>query len=298
MSFASAAVGELRTVAVSDECRLISFPRITDARGTLTALEELIHVPFRIGSVRWFYDVPAGVSSREGRAGPGDTLVVALSGSFDVVVNERRVHLSRAYWGLYVPDRVEWRPVDPSTSSVGLVVSSHLPTGRHRPLSDQPDRDVPGALDVDSTINDCCTLALPRRIHAHGSSTEVIGSADLPFEILRVYYVYDVPGGAWRGGHAHQRQEEVLVAAAGSFEVMLDDGHRAKTIRLDRAHSGVHITSRIWRELRDFSSGAICLVLASAGYDEADYVRDYDEFRRAKRVRENAAPPPPARTHT
>jgi hypothetical protein len=298
MSFASAAAGELRTAAVSDECRLVSLPRITDARGSLTALEELIQVPFLIGSVRWFYDVPAGVSWREGQAGPGDALVVALSGSFDVVVNERRVHLSRADWGLHVPEGVDWRPVDPSTNSVALAVSSHLPPGRHRPLSDQPERDVPGALDVDSTIDDCSTLALPRRVHAHGSSTEVIGSADLPFEILRVYYVYDVPGGARRGGHAHQRQEEVLVAAAGAFEVVLDDGHRAKTVRLDRAYSGVHITSGIWRELRDFSSGAICLVLASASYEEADYIREYDEFRRAKRVRQNSAAPPPARART
>jgi WxcM-like, C-terminal len=288
MSFASAVAGEPRTAAVSNECRLVSLPRVTDARGNLTALEEHVQFPFLIGSVRWFYDVPAGASWAEGQAGPSEALVVALSGSFDVVVNERRVRLNRAYLGMYVPDRVAWRPVDPSTNSVGLVVSSHPRTGR-RPSLVHPDPDVPGVLEVESRIDDCHTLALPRHLRAHGSSTEVIASADLSFEISRVYYLYDVPGGAWRGGHAHRRQDEVLVAAAGSFEVVLDDGYRAKAVRLDRAHSGVHVTMGIWRELRDFSSGAICLVLASAPYEEADYIREYDVFRRGKRVGENAA---------
>jgi dTDP-4-dehydrorhamnose 3,5-epimerase-like enzyme len=264
-----------------ERCELVSLPQIPEPRGNLTALEELVHLPFRIGSVRWFYDLPAGTSWSVSQRGVGDALIVALSGSFDVVVGARRIRLGRASTGLHVPASVGWTVEDPATNSVGLIISSE-PTRPHRVRADQADRAASRGLNPHSTIDDCRRIRLPRHRRGRGSTTEVLPKAEIPFDVLRVYYLYDVPGGAERGGHAHRTLEQVLVSLAGSFDVVLKDGRRVKTIRLDRAHSGVFIATGIWRELRNFSSGAICLALASAPYDEADYIREYGDFRREK----------------
>lgn len=106
----------------------------------------------------------------------------------------------------------------------------------------------------------------------------VIEGDTIPFEAKRVYYLYDVPTDAYRGGHAHKEQIEVLIAVSGSFEVVLDDGLQKQRILLKRPDKGLLIPTKIWRELENFSSGAICLVLASDQFDEADYIRDYDAF--------------------
>jgi hypothetical protein len=213
--------------------------------------------------------------------------LVALSGSFDVVIDQpggrSRVPLSRAHTGLQVPAGVRWRVDEPSTNSVGLVISSE-PNRPRRLGSDQLDEGVPAALNLDSTIDDCRPITLSRRRRLRGSTSIATPRSDVPFDIRRVYYLYDVPGGARRGGHAHRRLEEVLLAVAGSFDVVLNDGRRVGVTRLDRAYSSVHLATGICRELRNFSSGAICLVLASAPYDEADYIREYDDFRREKHV--------------
>jgi hypothetical protein len=163
---------------------------------------------------------------------------------------------------------------------VALVISSQ-PTRPPRPES-ALDGHVARGLNPKTTVDDCRTIALSRRRRPQGSTAEAIPFVDVPFEIRRVYYLYDVPGGASRGGHAHRELEQVLIAASGAFEVALSDARGARAIRLDRAHRGVYIAPGIWRELRNFSSGAICLTLASAPYDEADYIRDYEEFRREK----------------
>ena len=122
-------------------------------------------------------------------------------------------------------------------------------------------------------------LDLPRIVQpGHGSITPVEGGKDVPFTIARVYYLYDVPGGEARGGHAHKELEQVIVAAMGSFEVEVDDGSHKKTFTLNRSYHGFYLPRMIWRELRNFSSGAICLVLASQLYKEEEYLRDYSEF--------------------
>jgi uncharacterized RmlC-like cupin family protein len=100
----------------------------------------------------------------------------------------------------------------------------------------------------------------------------------VPFEIKRVYYLYDVPGGAERGGHAHRELEQVIVAMSGSFDVVLDDGHASKRVHLNRSYYGLYVPRMIWRELDNFSSGSVCMVLASNRYSEDDYYRDYREF--------------------
>jgi dTDP-4-dehydrorhamnose 3,5-epimerase-like enzyme len=105
----------------------------------------------------------------------------------------------------------------------------------------------------------------------------------LPFEFKRIYYLFDVPSNAFRGGHSHINQHEILIALSGSFEVVLDDGTEKKTFLLNKPNIGLHITTGIWRELQNFSSGAVCLVIASDVFEEADYVRDYEDFLDSKK---------------
>lgn len=130
-------------------------------------------------------------------------------------------------------------------------------------------------------IADCKLAELPVVHDPQGNLTFIEQKRHVPFEIARVYHTYDVPGGARRGGHAHRACEEMLVAMSGSFEVSVDDGSERKAFRLNRSYIGLYLPPMIWRDLSDFSSGSVCMVLASDYYDEADYIRDYDEFLRA-----------------
>jgi len=129
-----------------------------------------------------------------------------------------------------------------------------------------------------SKIDDCKILQLPKIKNRQGNLTPVQGEMDIPFDIARVYYLYDVPGGASRAGHAHKELQQLIVSVMGAFDIILDDGVMRKTIHLDRAYYGLYVPMMIWRELENFSSGAICLVLASLPYDESDYYRNYEEF--------------------
>lgn len=110
----------------------------------------------------------------------------------------------------------------------------------------------------------------------------VIENDTAPFDIKRVYYLYDIPSSAMRGGHAHRNLQQILIAISGSFDVVLKDGNSSKTIILNKPDKGLLINNNIWRELQNFSSGAVCLVIASDVFDEADYIRDYDEFLKLK----------------
>ena len=121
----------------------------------------------------------------------------------------------------------------------------------------------------------------PKIVDSRGNLTFIEGGRHLPYEFKRVYYLYDIPGGAVRGGHAHKKCHETLIAMNGSFDVIVDDGIEKRRIHLNRSYYGVHIPEMIWRELDNFSTGAICLVIASDFYDEEDYIRDYDEFLEA-----------------
>ncbi|NJN27812.1 MAG: WxcM-like domain-containing protein [Cyclobacteriaceae bacterium] len=135
-----------------------------------------------------------------------------------------------------------------------------------------------------TSIENCQVVDLPKIHNPAGNITPIIGEVDLPFAIERVYYLYDVPGGETRGGHAHKHLQQYLVAAGGSFDVVLFDGKDKKTISLNRPYFALHIVPGIWRELKNFSSGSICLVLASHKYEESDYIRDIHEFRNFKKL--------------
>jgi dTDP-4-dehydrorhamnose 3,5-epimerase-like enzyme len=129
-----------------------------------------------------------------------------------------------------------------------------------------------------TSVADCRLLELPRIPRPEGSITPVESGRNVPFEIARVYYLYDVPAGVTRAGHAHRELEQLFVAAMGAFTVVLKDGCSKRKVELNRGHIGLYVPRLIWRELRNFSAGSICLVLTSAPYDEGDYIREYAEF--------------------
>jgi hypothetical protein len=127
-------------------------------------------------------------------------------------------------------------------------------------------------------IEHCNILELPRIGDPRGNLTFVEGGKHIPFDIRRVYYLYDVPGGAERGGHAHKALHQLIIAMSGSFDIHLDDGSGKKTIHMNRSYNGLYVCPMIWREIDNFSSGAVCMVLASDYYDDQDYYRDYGIF--------------------
>jgi hypothetical protein len=137
---------------------------------------------------------------------------------------------------------------------------------------------------VEGNGSGCRIIDLPRVADPRGNLTFIESSAQVPFDIARVYYLYDVPGGESRGGHAHRELEQLIIAAAGSFDVIVDDGTETARFHLNRSYYGLYVPRLTWRELGNFSSGSVCLVLASQPYSEDDYYRDYDDFAAARRV--------------
>ena len=128
------------------------------------------------------------------------------------------------------------------------------------------------------SIYDCTIIELPKIENRAGNISPIQGSTDIPFEIKRVFYLYDIPGGEDRGAHAHKECHQLLIAASGSYDVLVDDGKNRRTISLNRPYYGLHIPPGIWAAEMGFSSGAICLVLTSHKYDENDYIRDYKQY--------------------
>lgn len=138
-----------------------------------------------------------------------------------------------------------------------------------------------------TTVFDCTLLELPKNHTVNGNITAVNNFREVPFEIKRVYYLYDVPGGESRGGHAHKELQQFIIAASGSFDLIVDDGKEKSTFHLNRPYQGVLMPPGLWRELDNFSSGSICLVFASHNYEEEDYIRDYIEFIHYKNYGKN-----------
>lgn len=133
-----------------------------------------------------------------------------------------------------------------------------------------------------TTVYDCSIIELDKHHHEKGNITVVENNTTIPFEVKRTYYLYDVPGGESRGGHAHKELSQLIIAASGSFRVTLDDGNVKRSFLLNRPYQGLYIVPGIWRELDDFSSGSVCLVLASHLYEANDYIRDYQSYKKIK----------------
>ena len=133
-----------------------------------------------------------------------------------------------------------------------------------------------------NTIYNCSIIEINKHHHEKGNISVIENGLTIPFDIKRVYYLYDIPGGESRGGHAHKKLEQLIIAASGSFNVILDDGDIKRTFTLNRPYQGLLVVPGIWRELDNFSSGSVCLVLASLTYDVADYIRDYSQYLKYK----------------
>jgi hypothetical protein len=134
--------------------------------------------------------------------------------------------------------------------------------------------------DTLSTVFDCNIIHLQRIHNRAGNITPVENNIHIPFEVKRIYYLYDIPGGAARAAHGHRELEQLIIAASGSFDISIDDGLNKKTVQLNRPYMGLHVKPGIWRNIVNFSSGAICLVLASQLYTESDYLNEYEEFKK------------------
>ena len=128
------------------------------------------------------------------------------------------------------------------------------------------------------SVEDCKIIDLPKITDPRGNISFIEGGQHIPFDIKRVYYLYDVPGGSDRGSHAHKNLHQFVVAMSGSFDIVLDDGKEKRKFQLNRSYNGLYVCPMMWRDLGNFSSGAVCMVLASEHYDEADYIRDYQQF--------------------
>ncbi len=132
-------------------------------------------------------------------------------------------------------------------------------------------------------LGKCRIIQLPKIMDIRGNLTFIESNNHIPFKIKRVYYLYDIPGGESRGGHAHKKLEQFIIATSGSFDVIIDDGFNRKKLSLNRSYYGLYLPSMIWRELNNFSSGSVSLVLASEYYNKDDYIRDYEKFKNLAR---------------
>lgn len=283
--------------------RMMELPKIIDKRGNLSFVEAGLHIPFFIKRVYWIYDIPGGQRRGGGHAfHTQHEVVIALSGSFDVALDngkDKKVYsLNRSYQALYVPN-MTWRKFDNfSTNAICLVLSSSAYDENdyihnHREFrkalklfdgkicSQMPMLDVSCSVsDQYHTVHDCHLIDLPVIKNRAGNITPVHGGDTVPFDINRVFYIYDIPNGVKRGMHAHKRCHEILVAASGSFEVELNDGVNKRTVLLNRPTYGLHIPPGVWATEKEYSSGVVCLALASDVYDSADYINSFAEFKK------------------
>lgn len=286
--------------------RVLDLPKVEDARGNLSFIEESGQIPFKIARVYWIYDVPAGQKRGSHAFKNQEEIIIALSGSFDVVLNDgketRRYQLNRAYKALYVPAKM-WRTLENfATNSVCLVISSgaydegeyirnyrlfkqFIKSDEIQSESIEPmDLSTPiiKILPQKNTVSGCLPVELPTIKSRAGNLTPIHCSVDIPFDVKRVFFVYDIPYGKTRGMHAHKQCHQFLVAASGSFDVELDDGKHRKKITVNRPIQGIHVLPGIWSKEYNYSSGAICLVLASEIYTEEDYIRRYSDFKKIR----------------
>ena len=233
-----------------------------------------------------------------------------MSGAFDITVDDgheqKTFTLNRSYYGLYIPKGL-WREIKNfSTNALALEFGSIVydvndyirdyekfcrfaTTHTEVNAKDTCDvtRKAKKGLSELYNVFDCTMIELDKH-HSErkGNLTVIENGKTLPFDVKRVYYLYDIPGGESRGAHAHRDLEQFIIAASGSFKVTLDDGNCKRTFFLNRPYQGLYVKPGMWRDLDDFSSGAICMVLASEVYQKEDYIRDYEEFidfRRSKR---------------
>ena len=262
---------------------VFDLPIIPNKSGNLCFMQVRDHIPFLIDRVYWVYNVSRKEFQNDCEAEPSEEVIVALAGRFDVAVHdgtdEQLITLDRAYRGLYVPREHTWELRNCSLNTIAFVVASAPPDATGSEILTSPIN--PGRqIDArESTIEDCAIVELPQLERHAGNITFLRSGENWGFRIRRVYHLTDVPKGASRGGHAHRELHQFVIAANGSFDVVIDDGLDKRSIRLFRPDCALHLIPGIWRELHNFSLGSVCLVIASDPYDEQDYLREYDDFR-------------------
>ena len=288
-----------------DDAKIIELPKFLDTRGNLSFVEQFTHIPFEIRRTYWLYDVPGGIARGGHAEKNNEELIVALSGAFEIVVDDgthtKTFVLNRSYYGLYIPKGL-WREIKEfSTNALALEFGS-IPYS-----ADDYIRDYDAFLKYTKesakeyslaplhirvvqevrkySVFDCTMVELDKH-HSDrkGNLTVVENGKTLPFDVKRVYYLYDVPGGENRGSHAHRELEQLIIAASGSFTVTLDDGNNKRSFFLNRPYQGLYVKPGMWRDLVDFSSGAVCMVLASDVYKADDYIRNYEEFIKFRQI--------------
>ena len=282
--------------------RIIDLPKIEDKRGNLSFAEAMTQIPFDIARVYWIFDVPAGQMRGSHAYKNQEEVIIALSGSFDVVlddgVEKHRYNLNCPYKGLYVPNKT-WRSLENFSTNSACIVLASLPFSESEYIrnyrdfkkylkSDINDKLIspiyisrPNPVDSsENTVFDCNLIEFPIIRNRGGNIAPIHSSENVPFNIERVFYIYDIPSGETRGGHAHKTCHQFLVAAGGSFDVELDDGVNKRIVTLNRPMQGLHLPPGIWAVEKNFSSAAVCLVLASEKYEENEYIRKYSQFRK------------------
>lgn len=281
--------------------RIIELPKFLDERGNLSFAENNNQIPFTIKRTYWLYDVPGGVNRGGHAEKNNEELIIAMSGSFDITVDDGveiyTFTLNRSYYGLYIP-KGYWREIKNfSTNAIALEFGS-ISYDENDYIRDYDEflayvktehdnNSVPIRVEEEAivikakkyNVFDCSMIEFDKH-HSNrkGNLTVVENGKTLPFDVKRVYYLYDVPGGESRGSHAHRNLEQLMVAVSGSFTVTLNDGKCKRSFTLNRPYQGLYIKPGLWRDLDDFSSGSVCMVLASEVYQAEDYIRDYDEF--------------------
>lgn len=288
------------------DAKIINLPKIEDPRGNLSIIEQLKQIPFEIKRTYWIYDVPGGFDRGGHAYKKNQEFIVALSGSFDVVLDDgtarQTFSLNRSYLGLYVPKGM-WRTMTNfSTNSLALVISSTEYDENDYIMDYEEFKEwslnknvqilcntmnthfkatnpiVTQKRTESKSVFECSLCELNKMHDPEGNLTYIYENVHVPFPINRVFYSYDIPGGEDRGAHAHKECHQFIIAASGAFEVVLDDGVNKRTVQLNRPFWGLHVPPGIWASEQGFSSGSICLVLASHGYSEEDYIRNYDDF--------------------
>lgn len=283
-----------------DDVKIIKLPKFLDERGNLSFAENNNQIPFAIKRTYWLYDVPGGVS-RGGHAEiNNEELIIAMSGSFNILVddgkNQKTFTLNRSYYGLYIPKGL-WREIKEfSTNALALEFGSieydvkdyirdydeflrFAQSDNYNIISINEEHENYTDEKQKYDVFDCTIVELDKHhSNRRGNLTVVENGKTLPFDVKRAYYLYDVPGGESRGAHAHKDLSQLIIAASGSFTVTLNDGKVKRTFFLNRPYQGLYVKPGIWRDLDDFSSGAVCMVLASDVYKKDDYIRNFEEF--------------------
>jgi len=262
------------------DARTTHLPKIHDHRGHLSFFQNNDQIPFEIKGAQWFSSAASSASKHAEPNPSTGNFIVALSGRFDIVLFDgqakEQITLNRPDIGIYVPPSIRRQLHNFSPNSLALIVTDTPPLQSHEACADHTMSQ--STTRCRPSIADCALIEFPHIDTSAGCISLADNNLPLPFKIKRIYYLYDIPRTASRGGHAHKAVHQLIIAARGSFEVTIDDSINKKTIRLSTPNVGLHIPRFIWRTLSNFSPGAICLALASEKYLADDYVRDYNEF--------------------